>query len=99
MNGETEAKAWIDVLGNDLTMDNFDEVYVKFPEEGKYEIDASVVQHNYPTKNFKFIISVKPKYIQKTEYVYEAPTPEDTDPKILEKRIEELGKEENQEPK
>jgi hypothetical protein len=96
---QLEARAWVDVLGNDLTMDEFDEVYVKFPKEGKYEIKASVTQHNYPTKNFRFLILVKPKYEQKTEYIYEPPEPEDIDSAVLEKRIKELGKKEKEELK
>jgi hypothetical protein len=76
---ENEASAWVNVLGNDLTMRNFEKVYVRFPEkEQEYKIKALVTQYNFPPENFEFKIYVKPKIVEKIEYVYEQGKPEET---------------------
>jgi len=50
-----EAIAWVDSLGKDLVMRNFEPIYVKFPaEEKEYDIIARVVQNYYPPKDFEF---------------------------------------------
>jgi hypothetical protein len=96
---KSEAWAWVDVLGNGLTKNRFDEVYVRFkPEEREYVIKASVTQHNYPMVKFEFSVSVKPKYEEAIEYVYEASSPIDVDAKVLENRIKDLGKKDEQKP-
>jgi|GEM_PF-3107539 len=96
----TEARAWIDELGNDIIIDKFDEVYVKFrSEEYECKIKASVTQYNFPTKDFEFVVAVKPQIKEKIEYVYEKPAPEDFDIKVLEERIKDLGKEDEQKTK
>lgn len=68
------AVAWLDDLGNDLVMDNFDEVYVKFPAEVKeYRIRASVVQNYYPPTEFQFTVKITPRFREITENVFEEP--------------------------
>jgi hypothetical protein len=91
---KTQARAWIHELGNDLMNDDFDEVYVRFKEE-EYEckIVASVTQYDYPTNQFEFKVSIKPKVKEKIEYVYDKPKPEDMNPESLDERIKDLGKE------
>lgn len=60
-----KAHAWVNTLGNDLMMKNFTKVYVRFPEKGgKYKVNATITQHNFPPKNFEFSIIVKPKIIE-----------------------------------
>lgn len=67
---KTVARAWIDSLGNDLVMRKFGKIYVRFPEkEQEYEIKARIIQHSFPPKNFEFSVSVKPKVIEKIEYI------------------------------
>jgi hypothetical protein len=67
---KSEAWAWIDVLGNDLVMRRFEKVYVRFPEkEQEYKVEAHVTQYNFPPKDFKFSIIVKPKIVEEVEYV------------------------------
>lgn len=59
-----KAHAWVNTLGKDLMIKNFRKVYVRLPEkEGKYKVEATVTQHNFPSKNFEFSIIVKPKII------------------------------------
>jgi hypothetical protein len=66
----TKAMAWIDILGNDLTMRNFEKVYVRFPEEEKeYKVEARITQYGFPPKDFEFKIIVKPKVVEEEEYV------------------------------
>jgi hypothetical protein len=67
---KTVARAWIEILGNDLVMRKFSKIYVRFPEkEQEYKIEARITQHDFPPKNFEFSISVKPKVIEKIEYI------------------------------
>lgn len=69
---KSEAVAWMDGLGNDLVMSNFDRVYVRFPaEEKEHKIMARVVQNYFPPKNFEFTIKIKPEFKEVTERVYE----------------------------
>ena len=73
----TEASAWMNTLGNDLTMRKFDRVYVKFPEkEEEYKITARITQHNFPPEDFEFTVAVKPISKRKIEYVYEGESKE-----------------------
>lgn len=59
---ELQALAWIDILGNDLTMRKFQKIYVRFPEaEQTYRIRAEVTQHNFPPEDFEFSITIRPK--------------------------------------
>jgi hypothetical protein len=68
----SEAWAWIETLGNDLTMRKFDKVYVRFPPtEQEYKVTARITQHNFPPEDFEFIVSVKPNLKEKIEYVHE----------------------------
>lgn len=54
--------ARVDKLGNDLQIDDFDYIYVEFPNKTEtYRIKANITQHNFPPKDFEFIIHVKPK--------------------------------------
>jgi len=65
---ESEAIAWLDNLGNDLVMDNFKEIYVKFPAETKeHRIRARVIQNNYPPTNFEFVVKITPQFREITE--------------------------------
>ncbi len=67
-----EAVAWMDSLGNDLVMGNFDEVYVRFPAEAKeHKIKARVVQNYFPPKDFEFTVIIKPEFKEVIERVYE----------------------------
>ena len=67
--GGYQASAWIDSLGNDLTMKQFKKVYVRFPDEGTYQVTATITQHNFPPTDFEFSIIVKPEIIEKVEYI------------------------------
>jgi hypothetical protein len=69
---EREAWATVDILGNDLTMKDFDQAYVRFPEkEESYRIGAKITQHNFPPEEFTFMVHIKPKIIEELEYGYE----------------------------
>jgi hypothetical protein len=60
---KSEAVAWMDSLGNDLTMNNFDTVSVRFPsEEREHKIKARVVQNYFPPRDFEFTIKIKPEF-------------------------------------
>ena len=53
---ESEAYAWIDTLGNDLTMRSFEKVYARFPEtEQQYRIQGHITQYGFlpPITNFR----------------------------------------------
>jgi len=66
------AHSWIGVLGNDLTIGEFDKVYVRFPEvEQTYQVIVTVTQHNFPPETFEFSVSVKPLTRHEVKYVYE----------------------------
>lgn len=72
VNEVDEAIAWMDSLGNNLTMRNFDEVYVRFPpEEKEHIISARLVQNYYPPKNFKFKVKISPELREVVQEVYE----------------------------
>jgi len=67
-----EAVAWMDSLGNDLVMSNFDEVYVRFPaEEKEHKIKARVVQNYFPPKDFEFTVTINPRFKEVIKRVYE----------------------------
>jgi hypothetical protein len=67
-----DANAWLDNLGNDLVMRNFEEIYVRFPEEAKeYTIKARLVQNYFPPKDFEFKIKIDPKVREVVEEVNE----------------------------
>jgi hypothetical protein len=67
-----DAMARVEVLGNDLQVKDFEKIYVRFPEkEQEYVVKAQVTYHNFPPEDFEFKIYVKPKIIEKVEYVYE----------------------------
>jgi hypothetical protein len=67
-----EAYAWIDTLGNDLTMRSFEKVYVRFPEtEQQYKIQGGVTQYSFPPTDFQFSITIKPKFVEEVEEVYD----------------------------
>lgn len=67
-----DAIAWLDNLGNDLVMRNFEEIYVRFPpEEKEYTIKARLVQNYFPPKEFEFIIKITPQIREVVEEVYE----------------------------
>lgn len=69
---KSEAVAWMDSLGNDLTMSNFGKIYVRFPQEAKeYKIKARVIQNYYPPKDFEFTVIIKPQFNEVIEHVYE----------------------------
>lgn len=69
---KSEAVAWMDSLGNDLSMNNFEKVYVKFPaEEKEHKIRARVVQNYFPPKDCEFTIKIKPEFKEVIEHVYE----------------------------
>ena len=77
---DNSAKAWIDTLGNDLMMSEFDEVYVRFPpEEREYKVQAGITQHDYPAQSFEFAVVVKPVFEERIEYIYEEKS-EDKEP-------------------
>jgi len=66
------ARGRIIVLGNDLTVREFDEIYVRFPEmEQTYEVYATVKQHNFPPEVFEFSVAVKPLIRREVKHVYE----------------------------
>jgi len=60
-----------------------------------YRITACVTQDNYPPKEFEFIVTVEPEFREKIVPVYEEAGPEDVDPEVLKRRIEEFGKTES----
>lgn len=67
-----EARAWVEILGNDLTIGNFKKMYARFPEkEQEYKIKARVTQYNFPPEDFEFKICVKPRIEEKIEYIYD----------------------------
>ncbi len=69
---KSEAVAWIDSLGNDLAMNDFEKVYVRFPSaEEEHKIKARVVQNYFPPKDFEFTIKIKPEFKEVIERVYE----------------------------
>lgn len=69
------ARAWIDILGNDLTIGKFEKVYVRFPEkEQDYLIKARITQHRFPPSEYEFKIKVTPKIEEVVEYVDEEET-------------------------
>ncbi len=71
-----QAIAWADSLGNDLTMSNFDEIYVRFPaEEKEHRISARLVQNFYPPKDYEFTVKVTPEFREVIEEVYEEDEP------------------------
>jgi len=52
LTNEHEAKARVEVLGNDLQVENFEKIYVRFPEkEQECTVKARVTQYNFPLKN------------------------------------------------
>ena len=58
-----EAIAWLDSLGNDRSMDDFNEIYVKFPAETKeHKLKARVIQDNYPPTDFEFMVKITPQF-------------------------------------
>lgn len=72
---KTEAHAWIETLGNDLSMKSFDEVYVRFLEiKQQYKIRGRVIQYDFPPKDFEFLVSVSPKLVE-VEEVYDDENP------------------------
>jgi hypothetical protein len=74
-DNKSEAIAWIDVLGNDLTMRKFREVYVHFPEKSQeYLIKARITQHSFPPTNYEFKIMIDPQIEEVVEYVDEEET-------------------------
>lgn len=65
-DNKNEARAWIDELGNDLMMNDFDKIYVRFPQkEQNYKVTACLIQNNYPPKDSVFTIRVRPKQMKK----------------------------------
>lgn len=67
-----DAIAWMDSLGNDLVMRNFEEIYVRFPAvEKEYTITARLVQNYFPPKDFEFKIKITPEVQEVVEEVYE----------------------------
>ena len=79
-----EARAWINMLGNDLVMEEFDKIYVKFPsEEKEHKIRANIIQHNFPPEEFEFTVTVKPGFKEKIEYVYEKQTKDESKEEYL----------------
>ncbi|MCJ7633388.1 ATP-binding protein [Candidatus Bathyarchaeota archaeon] len=59
----SQAIGWMDSLGNDLVMNNFDKVYVRFPQEAKeYKIKARIVQNYFPPKDFEFAVTISPEF-------------------------------------
>jgi hypothetical protein len=74
---ETVARAWIDILGNDVSL-RLDRVYVRFPErEETFNIEAKVTLHNFPPETFRFSVTIKPVIRYEKQYVLE----DDQDPK------------------
>jgi len=74
-DNKSVAYAWIDTLGNDLTMRKFQKIYVRFPEkEQTYLIKAHITQHRFPPSEFEFTIKVDPKIEEVVEYVDEEET-------------------------
>lgn len=67
---KNEAYAAIELLGNDLIVDSFEKVYVRFPaQDGGYLVKGSVIQHNFPPKDFEFHISIRAKFEDVVEYI------------------------------
>lgn len=57
---ETVARAWVDVLGNDLSL-RLDTLYVGFPERDEiFHVDAKVTLYNFPPESFRFSVAIKP---------------------------------------
>jgi len=68
--GQKVARAWIDLLGNDLSMNRFRKIYVRFPEkEQEHTVKASITQHGFPPQEFEFSIFVKPSFEERVEYL------------------------------
>jgi hypothetical protein len=66
------AYSWIEVLGNDLTMRQFEKVYVRFPEmEQTHHVNATVTQHNFPPETFEFSVSIQSLTRHEVKHVYE----------------------------
>ena len=73
---DSEASAWIDTLGNDLMIKSFDKVYARFPEiRQEHKIQGHVTQYDSPPKDFEFLISVNPNFVEEVETVYEDDNP------------------------
>jgi hypothetical protein len=72
----SEARAWIDTLGNDLMIKSFSKVYARFPaiEQG-YKILGHITQYDFPPKDFEFLISVSPRFLEQVETVDEDEDP------------------------
>jgi len=69
------ARAWINILGNDLTLGKFEKIYVRFPEkEQDYLIKARITQHRFPPSEYEFKIKVDPKIEEVVKYVDEEVT-------------------------
>lgn len=72
----SEARAWIDTLGNDLMINSFDKVYVRFPEMNQqYSIQGHVTQYDFPPEDFHLLVSVNPKFVDEVESVFEDENP------------------------
>jgi hypothetical protein len=69
---DSQAHAWVNTLGNDLQINSFDKVYVRFPEvRQQYSIQGHVTQYDLPPKDFDLLISVNPKFVEEVKTVYE----------------------------
>jgi hypothetical protein len=68
-NEKRNATAWLKRLGNDRMKSNFHRIYVRFntEEEREFQVDASVIQDNYPETHFALKVVVKPIIEEKTE--------------------------------
>lgn len=68
----TTAIAWMNRLGNDREVRNFNKIYVRFPteteEEKEYTIYVNVLQDSYKPTRFEFKIIVKPQIKEITRY-------------------------------
>lgn len=66
---KNKAVAWLKRLGNDRMKNDFRRIYVKFntEEEREFQVDASVIQDNYPETHFALKVVVKPIIDEKTE--------------------------------
>lgn len=62
--------AIVDKLGNDDSDDDFEEVYVKFPQEDvEYNIEAKVTHDNYPPEDYNLRVIVENQYEKRPRYV------------------------------
>jgi hypothetical protein len=69
------ARAWIKILGNDLTIRKFNKIYVRFPEKKQdYLIKGRIIQHRFPPTYYEFKIAIDPQIKDVIEYVYEERT-------------------------